>query len=294
MLIGYCVFGSPDAALLVSLLPQLVHVRGERRLGTLSCSSWEKSPASGGPRVRSSWHACWRFFSSKRSDPRRRLGHRRACCAGLPNERLAAAIRRMHESPTKAVDGCAVGERGSVVPLGVLRAIQPRSGRRPDGVPARLAHGLGKEPAATEGSHRRRSRGRKSATAPRAPSASHSLATSDCRQHTTRGRRSRATRDLGVRAQTGRGDDLGPHRADSSRSAPGPSPLGRPTDRSARLHRGAVPLSPHVRPRRVDPPGCTGLAAPNLVTGCNNQDRPSRGYSLISSASAIDSASSRT
>src|SRR5438552_7642003 len=35
MLVGYCVFGSPDAALLVSLLPQVVHVRGERRLATL-------------------------------------------------------------------------------------------------------------------------------------------------------------------------------------------------------------------------------------------------------------------
>ena len=35
MLIGYCAFRSPDAALLVSLLPKLVIVRGERRLTTL-------------------------------------------------------------------------------------------------------------------------------------------------------------------------------------------------------------------------------------------------------------------
>jgi len=34
-IIGHCVFGSPDAALLVSLLPRLVHVRGEQRLATL-------------------------------------------------------------------------------------------------------------------------------------------------------------------------------------------------------------------------------------------------------------------
>src|SRR5471032_1591141 len=32
---GHCSFGSPDASLLVSLLPQLVHVRGEQRLATL-------------------------------------------------------------------------------------------------------------------------------------------------------------------------------------------------------------------------------------------------------------------
>jgi len=34
-IIGHCVFGSPDAALLVSLLPRLVHVHGEPRLATL-------------------------------------------------------------------------------------------------------------------------------------------------------------------------------------------------------------------------------------------------------------------
>lgn len=35
MLVGHCSFGSPDAGLLVSLLPKLVHVRGEPRLATL-------------------------------------------------------------------------------------------------------------------------------------------------------------------------------------------------------------------------------------------------------------------
>lgn len=35
MLVGHCRFDSPDAGLLVSLLPRLVHVRGEARLTTL-------------------------------------------------------------------------------------------------------------------------------------------------------------------------------------------------------------------------------------------------------------------
>jgi AraC-like DNA-binding protein len=35
MLAGHCSFGSQDASLLVSLLPQFVHVRGEHRLATL-------------------------------------------------------------------------------------------------------------------------------------------------------------------------------------------------------------------------------------------------------------------
>ncbi len=34
-LVGHCTFGSPDASLLVSLLPQLMHIRGESRLATL-------------------------------------------------------------------------------------------------------------------------------------------------------------------------------------------------------------------------------------------------------------------
>jgi AraC-like DNA-binding protein len=35
MLVGHCQLGSPDTALLVSLLPKLIHVRGEPRLGAL-------------------------------------------------------------------------------------------------------------------------------------------------------------------------------------------------------------------------------------------------------------------
>src|SRR5690606_34636960 len=35
LLVGYCVFQSPDAALLASLLPQLVHIKGVDRLATL-------------------------------------------------------------------------------------------------------------------------------------------------------------------------------------------------------------------------------------------------------------------
>ena len=35
MCVGHCSFGSPDAELLVQLLPQVIHVRGEKRLATL-------------------------------------------------------------------------------------------------------------------------------------------------------------------------------------------------------------------------------------------------------------------
>jgi hypothetical protein len=55
LLIGHCTFGSPDAALLVSLLPQLVHIRGEKRLTTLVQLVGDESraarPAGTGPRA---------------------------------------------------------------------------------------------------------------------------------------------------------------------------------------------------------------------------------------------------
>jgi AraC-like DNA-binding protein len=45
-LVGRCIFGSPDAALLVPLLPRLVHVRGQPRLATLVQLVREESRAA--------------------------------------------------------------------------------------------------------------------------------------------------------------------------------------------------------------------------------------------------------
>ena len=58
LLVGHCVFGSPDAGLLVSLLPKVVHVRGERRLTTLvqlvgdesgALAAWAREVVLGAP-----------------------------------------------------------------------------------------------------------------------------------------------------------------------------------------------------------------------------------------------------
>lgn len=99
MLVGYCVFASPDAPLLVSLLPQLVHVRGEPTLTTLV----------------SLVHAEFRARRPARDVVLARLldvlliealraapGHAASpgLVRGLADERLAVAIRRMHEQPT--------------------------------------------------------------------------------------------------------------------------------------------------------------------------------------------------
>ncbi len=100
LLIGYCVFGSSDAALLVSLLPQLVHVRGERRLATLVQLVGEESrelrPARDVVLARLLevlLIEALRSTAGTAASP--------GLVRGLADGRLAAAIRGMHESPTR-------------------------------------------------------------------------------------------------------------------------------------------------------------------------------------------------
>jgi AraC-like DNA-binding protein len=100
LLVGYCVFGSPDAALLVSLLPQLVHVRGEARLATIVQlvvdESREQRPARDVILTRLLEVLLIEALRSM-TGPAASPGLLR----GLSDERLALAIRRMHESPTR-------------------------------------------------------------------------------------------------------------------------------------------------------------------------------------------------
>jgi AraC-like DNA-binding protein len=101
VLVGHCLFGSPDAALLVSLLPQLIHVRGEKRLTTLvqlvSEESRERRPAREVILERLLEVLLIEALRST-AGPATSPGLLR----GLADERLAVAIRRMHESPTRS------------------------------------------------------------------------------------------------------------------------------------------------------------------------------------------------
>lgn len=101
MLVGYCTFESPDATLLVSLLPDLVLAKGEQRLSTLV------------QLLRDEWR-------SQRPGREVVLGHllevllieavRSAAetdvapglLRGLADPRLAIALRQMHAHPTTA------------------------------------------------------------------------------------------------------------------------------------------------------------------------------------------------
>jgi AraC-like DNA-binding protein len=100
LLVGYCVFGSPDAALLVSLLPQLVHVRGEARLATIVQLVVDESRGQRPARdVILTRLLEVLLIEALRSMPGPAASP--GLLRGLSDERLALAIRRMHESPTR-------------------------------------------------------------------------------------------------------------------------------------------------------------------------------------------------
>ena len=101
ILIGHCAFGSPDAALLVSLLPDLVHVRGEARLATLVALIGEE--ARGARPARDLILA--RLLEVLLIEALRTTtdtGASPGLLRGLADPRLAAAIRRMHEHPGRS------------------------------------------------------------------------------------------------------------------------------------------------------------------------------------------------
>lgn len=100
LLIGRCVLGSPDAALLVSLLPQLVHIRGEQRLATLVQLVGEESRELRPARdvilarlLEVLFIEALRSTAGTTASP--------GLLRGLGDARVAVAIRGMHESPAR-------------------------------------------------------------------------------------------------------------------------------------------------------------------------------------------------
>ncbi|HEY4145785.1 AraC family transcriptional regulator [Pinirhizobacter sp.] len=100
MLVGHCTFGSPDASLLVSLLPRLIHVRGEPRLATLVQLVKDEFHERRSAReviltrlLEILLIEVLRSSAGTTASP--------GLVRGLADERVAMAIRRMHESPTR-------------------------------------------------------------------------------------------------------------------------------------------------------------------------------------------------
>ncbi|WP_031360520.1 AraC family transcriptional regulator [Caballeronia sordidicola] len=101
MMAGHCSFGSPDASLLVSLLPQLVHVRGEQRLATLVELVREESREQRPARE----VVLSRLLEVLLIEALRSTAGTNAppgLVRGLADFRLGAAIRGMHERPAHA------------------------------------------------------------------------------------------------------------------------------------------------------------------------------------------------
>jgi AraC-like DNA-binding protein len=99
LLVGHFEFASPDAALLVSLLPQLVHVRGEKRLASLVQLVNDESRAlrAGRDLILSRLLEVL-LIEALRSNAGTKASE--GLVHGLSDERVAVAIRCMHQSPT--------------------------------------------------------------------------------------------------------------------------------------------------------------------------------------------------
>jgi len=99
LLVGHCAFDAPDAALLVSLLPQWIHVRGEQRLSTIvQLVSGESRAQRPGREVVLAHLLEVLLIEALRSSAGTAASP--GLLRGLADERLAQALRRMHEEIT--------------------------------------------------------------------------------------------------------------------------------------------------------------------------------------------------
>ncbi len=101
LLVGHCSFGSPDAALLVSLLPQLVHVRAEPRLTALVQLLIDETRAERPARD----EVLARLLEVLLIEALRSAQGSAASpglVRGLADARLAAALRGVHAQPNRA------------------------------------------------------------------------------------------------------------------------------------------------------------------------------------------------
>jgi AraC-like DNA-binding protein len=99
-LVGYCVLGSSDASLLLSLLPKIIHVRGERRLATLVELVGEEARADRpGKEIILAHLLEVLFIEAMRSTAATAAAP--GLLRGLADERIAAAIRQIHGFPER-------------------------------------------------------------------------------------------------------------------------------------------------------------------------------------------------
>lgn len=101
MLVGYCRFGSPDADLLVSLLPDVVVVRGESRLDDLARLVSGEARADRPARDVVLEHLLQVLLIEALRSTSEATGAA-SLLRGLADHRLAAALRCMHAAPERS------------------------------------------------------------------------------------------------------------------------------------------------------------------------------------------------
>lgn len=112
-LIGYCHFDSPDAGLIVSLLPQFIHVRDESRLTMLTQLVMDECRAQRSARD----IVLTRLLELILIEALRSILIRQACpgvMRGLADERIAAAIRAIHARPEHSWTGAELAKAAAL------------------------------------------------------------------------------------------------------------------------------------------------------------------------------------
>ena len=130
LLVGNCEFGSPDASLLASLLPTLIHVRGEERLKTLVMLVSDEVLAQRPAREVMLERLLEALFieAVRSSDgPSDSPGLMR----GLADRRLASCIRGIHEMPGKEWTIETLAQAASLSRSAFFQRFQVALGRTP-------------------------------------------------------------------------------------------------------------------------------------------------------------------
>ena len=112
-LIGYCHFDAPDAGLIVSLLPQLIHVRGESRLTLLVQLVMDECRAQRSARD----IVLERLLELLLIEALRSIALGSAypgVMSGLADERVAAAIRAIHARPEHSWTGAELAKAAAL------------------------------------------------------------------------------------------------------------------------------------------------------------------------------------
>ncbi|WBS05114.1 AraC family transcriptional regulator [Pseudoduganella sp. SL102] len=129
-IVGYCEFGSPDAALLVSLLPKFIHVCGERRLATLAELLREESLARRPARevimtrlLEVLLIEALRSAQGTMASP--------GLLRGLADARLAVALRLIHATPARAWTVAALAQEAALSRSGFFERFNQAVGVAP-------------------------------------------------------------------------------------------------------------------------------------------------------------------